>query len=54
MLGVERVTMARNDRVTVWNNALPAFKTAVEADAKRQNLPLALGDYAMLGLPKPA
>jgi len=54
VIGVERVTMARNDRTMAWNDRLAAFKIAVEADAKRQNLPLPPGYYEVLGIAKPA
>ena len=51
VIGVERVTMARNDRVMSWDAELPAFKKAVEEDAQRNHLPLPSGYYAILGLP---
>ncbi|MCX6977342.1 MAG: hypothetical protein NTX04_05235, partial [Verrucomicrobia bacterium] len=49
-LGIERVTMARNDRAMMWSEGLGAFKAAVEADAKRQGRPLPPGYYQILGL----
>ena len=49
-LGIERVTMARNDRAMLWSEGLGAFKAAVEADAKRQGRPLPPGYYQILGL----
>ena len=50
-IGVERLTMARNDRAMMWSDALPAFKKAVEDDAKARGLPLPIGYYDILGLP---
>jgi len=52
-IGVERVTMARNDRAMMWADGLASFKLAVEEDAKRNNLPLPPGYYQTLGLAKP-
>ncbi|MCX7393324.1 MAG: hypothetical protein NTW75_04275 [Planctomycetales bacterium] len=49
-LGIERVTMARNNRAMMWSERLGAFKAAVKADAKRQGRPLPLGYYLILGL----
>ena len=48
-LGIERVTMARNDCAMMWSEGLGAFKAAVEADAKRQGRPLPPGYYQILG-----
>lgn len=51
--GLERVTMARNDRPIPWSERLPVFKDAVEADAKSRGVPLPPGYYEVLGLPLP-
>ena len=51
--GLERLTMARNDKPMYWDESLPAFKQQVEKDAMTSKLPLPSGYYEILGLPKP-
>ncbi len=48
--GLERLSFARGDRLISWNETLPAFRRAVELDARRQGLPLPDGYYEILGL----
>ncbi len=52
-IGLDRVTMARNDRVMSWQDRLPAFKLAVEQQVRASGKPLPRGYYAILGLPQP-
>ncbi len=52
--GVERLTMARNNAYFTWNDYLPAFKQAVEADARNNKKKLPPGYYTILGQPQPA
>lgn len=53
-IGIERLTMARNDRTMSWSDRLSAFKQAAEASASATKRPLPPGYYAILGLPRPA
>ena len=53
-VGVERVTMARQNKVMRWDDSLPGFRRAVEQDARRQGLALPAGYYEILGLPRPS
>lgn len=48
-VGIERVTMARNNRVTSWADSLDAFKTAVMNDADKSGLPLPSGYRIIAG-----
>jgi hypothetical protein len=48
--GVERLAMAHNDRAMLWSDMLPAFKKAVEEDAKARGLALPPGYYEILGI----
>lgn len=52
-IGLERLTMARNDRLAATGSDRSAFKQAVEAEASRSGKPLPAGYYAILGLPQP-
>ncbi len=47
---VERLAMAHNDRAMLWSDVLPAFKKAVEEDAKARGLALPPGYYEILGI----
>jgi hypothetical protein len=49
-IGVERVTMARNDKAMYWDDYLPVFRHAVLAEAQREQKQLPLGYYEILGL----
>jgi len=53
-IGIERLTMARNDTYLNWNDYLPAFKQAVESDARDNKKKLPPGYYTILGQPQPA
>ncbi len=53
-VGVERVTMARQNKLMRWEDGLPGFRHAVEQDARRQGLALPKGYYEILGLPRPS
>ena len=53
-LGIERLTMARHNQLLSWNQGLKSFRDAVQASAKRQDLPLPKGYYEILGLSQPA
>ena len=48
-IGVERVSMARNDQVTTWEASLPAFRTAVKKAAAAGGAALPAGYFAQLG-----
>ena len=52
-LGLERVTMARNDRLMTWKEQLPAFRKAVEENARQTGRPLPDGYYTILGITPP-
>lgn len=52
-IGLERVTMARNDRLITWSEQLPVFKQSVEEDAESRGVALPVGYYEILGLPRP-
>lgn len=52
-IGLDRVTMARNDRAASWKQSLPQFKQAVEEAAKHAHKPLPSGYYAILEVPEP-
>lgn len=52
-IGLERLAMARNDRFMGWNDVIPTFKQAVEADSLQSGNPLPAGYFIMLGLPQP-
>ena len=47
-IGVERVSMARNDVVTSWADSLPAFKSAVEESVAATGAARPAGYYAIL------
>ena len=51
-VGVERLTIARQNKLIHWKDVLPAFRRAVEQDARRQGLALPSGYYEILGLPQ--
>jgi len=53
-IGIERLTMARNNTYLTWNDYLPAFKQAVESDARDNKKKLPPGYYTILGQPQPA
>ena len=53
-VGVERVTMARQNKLMRWDDSLPGFQRAVEQDARRQGRALPAGYYDILGLPRPS
>jgi len=53
-IGVERVTMARQNKLMHWEDGLPGYRRAVEQDARRQGLALPAGYYEFLGLPRPS
>ena len=53
-VGVERVTMARQNKLMRWDDSLPGFRRAVEQDARRQGRALPAGYYDILGLPRPS
>lgn len=48
-VGLERVTMARNDLVTSWGDSLTDFKTAVMDDAAKNGMPLPSGYTIIMG-----
>ena len=48
-IGVERVSMARNDQVTTWEASLPPFKIAVEEAAAASGAALPVGYFSLLG-----
>ena len=52
-IGVERVSMARNDRVTTWGDSLPAFKTAIEDSVAATGAARPAGYYKILEQKQP-
>ena len=52
-IGLERVTMARNDRLMTSEHVMPKFKQGIEAEAGRLGKPLPRGYYAIPGLEQP-
>ena len=52
-IGVERVSMARNDRVTTWADSLPAFKSAVEESVASTGAARPAGYYKILEQKQP-
>ena len=52
-IGVERVSMARNDLVTSWGDSLPAFKTAVEESVAATGGARPAGYYKILEQKQP-
>lgn len=52
-IGVERVSMARNDVVTSWADSLPAFKSAVEESVAATGAARPAGYYAILEQKQP-
>ena len=52
-IGVERVSMARNDLVTTWADSLPAFKTAVEDSVAATGAARPAGYYTILEQKQP-
>ena len=52
-IGVERVSMARNDVVTSWAESLPAFKSAVEESVAATGAARPAGYYAILEQKQP-
>ena len=53
-VGVERLTMARRNKLIHWEESLPGFRRAVEQDARRQGRALPAGYYEILGVPRPS
>ena len=47
-VGLELLSMARDNRLISWPQGLPAFRQAVEAEARRRGLPLPPGYNEML------
>lgn len=52
-IGVERVSMARNDLVTTWADSLPAFKSAVEESVAATGAARPAGYYKILEQKQP-
>lgn len=52
-IGLERLTMAMNDKLMSWDDSVKSFKQAAEAEALLSGKPLPGGYYTMLGLPQP-
>lgn len=52
-IGLERVTMATNDRLMVSDHEMSKFREAIEAEAGRLGKSLPRGYYAILGLEQP-
>ena len=48
-VGLERVTMARNNQVTSWEDSLDAFKAAAKSDADKSGMPLPSGYNIIVG-----
>ena len=49
-IGLDRVLMAKNDKVMSWESYLPVFKHAVLAAAQQEQKPLPKGYKSILGL----
>ena len=52
-IGLDRMTMARNDRLAASGHETSTFQQAIEAEASRSGKPLPPGYYTILGLPQP-
>lgn len=52
-IGLERLTMARNDHLIRWDDEAMTFKQTVEAEAQRTGKPLPSGYFNILGIPQP-
>ena len=52
-VGLERLTMAMNDQLMSWDDAVKSFRQAAEAEAQRSGKMLPSGYFTMLGLPQP-
>jgi hypothetical protein len=50
---LERLTMAKNDQLMSWDDAVKSFRQAAEAEAQRSGKTLPSGYFTMLGLPQP-
>lgn len=53
-IGIERLTMAKNQAYFSWNDYLPRFKELLQADSEKNHDALPVGYYEILDLPKPA
>ncbi|MEI7601811.1 MAG: hypothetical protein WCJ41_21160 [Aestuariivirga sp.] len=52
-VGLERLAMARNDKLMSWDDAAKSFRQAAEAEAQHSGKPLPGGYFNILGLPNP-